>query len=68
MDSVNAYSCMCVDGFTGSNCAIDVDECASSPCNNGATCNNEIGSFSCSCPQGYTGATCSVSLFVTQLG
>lgn len=37
-------------GYTGKTCEIDVDECANSPCTNGATCVNEAGSFRCMCP------------------
>jgi len=40
-------------GFT------DIDECASSPCQNGASCNNEQNRFTCTCAAGYTGTTCS---------
>ena len=36
----------------------DIDECASSPCTNGATCSNQVNSYSCICAAGYTGAKC----------
>uniref|UniRef100_A0AAQ4S401 Crumbs cell polarity complex component 1 n=1 Tax=Gasterosteus aculeatus aculeatus TaxID=481459 RepID=A0AAQ4S401_GASAC len=32
------YSCFCVPGFQGAHCQIDVNECVSQPCQNGATC------------------------------
>ena len=32
------YSCECVVGWEGNNCEINPDDCASSPCQNGATC------------------------------
>ena len=38
---------------------IEIDECESSPCENGATCQDEIDSFTCQCAEGYTGVTCS---------
>ena len=37
---------------------LDVDDCASSPCHNGGTCNDGIFAFTCSCPSGYGGKTC----------
>ena len=32
------YNCSCAAGFSAENCDVDVDECASSPCQNGALC------------------------------
>ncbi len=37
--------CFCPAGFTGARCEINIDECASNPCTNGATCVD--------LPQGY---------------
>lgn len=34
---------------------IDIDECASSPCNENAACQNTPGSFVCACNPGYVG-------------
>ena len=44
----------------------DIDECASNPCQNGATCIDGINSFTCKCVPGYTGKVCEtgMSLFV----
>eukprot|EP01043_Picozoa_sp_COSAG02_P052464 COSAG02_NODE_5657_length_4148_cov_3.339096_1_plen_840_part_10 len=49
----------------GGNCDIDVDECASAPCHNGAACadsttNSSVptGGYRCSCVDGYTSGTC----------
>jgi len=36
----------------------DVLECASSPCQNGGTCNEGISSYTCSCPSGFVGSRC----------
>ena len=41
----NREKCFCPAGFTGARCEINVDECASAPCYNGATCVD--------LPQGY---------------
>ncbi|NXG46611.1 SNED1 protein, partial [Psilopogon haemacephalus] len=53
-----SYTCSCLAGFTGKRCHVDVDECLSRPCQNGATCLNGAGSFSCRCPLGFRGASC----------
>ncbi|NWY03551.1 SNED1 protein, partial [Nothoprocta ornata] len=55
-----SYTCSCLAGFTGKRCHIDVDECLSHPCQNGATCINNVNSFSCSCAPGFKGASCEI--------
>ena len=44
----------------------DDDECVSSPCQNGGTCIDLVGSFSCDCPPGLTGPTCAINIGVCQ--
>ena len=39
-------------------CNVNIDECASSPCHNGGTCEDGVNSFSCRCPEGYHDPTC----------
>ena len=39
--------------IAGTNCKLNVDECASNPCKNGGTCHDQVASFSCSCVSGY---------------
>ncbi|MCB9725628.1 MAG: calcium-binding EGF-like domain-containing protein [Spirochaetaceae bacterium] len=53
---VNA--CVCDAGFTGTNCEIDVDECAPAPCQNGGACFDLVNGYTCSCPPGFTGLNC----------
>ena len=36
-----------------------IDECDTSPCQNGGTCNDQIGAFECDCAPGYTDTVCS---------
>ena len=38
--------------------AIDVDECLSDPCLNGATCTDLMGHYRCDCALGYDGTNC----------
>jgi len=33
-------------------CEENIDDCASQPCKNGATCIDEVNGFSCACPSG----------------
>ena len=37
---------------------LDIDECVSSPCQNGGSCSDEVDKYSCICASGYEGATC----------
>ncbi|XP_048587787.1 neurogenic locus notch homolog protein 2-like isoform X2 [Nematostella vectensis] len=51
------YRCECPQGYIGSACETDVDECYPGHynCHQDATCANTIGSFACTCKPGYTG-------------
>ncbi|XP_004285134.2 protein crumbs homolog 1 isoform X1 [Orcinus orca] len=46
----SGYICICPPGLTGVHCEEDVDECSSSPCQNGGTCENLPGTYTCRCP------------------
>ena len=39
-------------GFSGVNCESNIDECDSSPCQNGGKCQDLINKFKCVCPSG----------------
>ncbi|KAK0067662.1 fibrillin-3, partial [Biomphalaria pfeifferi] len=51
----NVKGCICNDGWTGTNCNNDVDECKAvlDACTGGQICVNTIGSYTCNCPSGY---------------
>jgi hypothetical protein len=46
----------------GKDCSTDINECASVPCKNGATCVDAIAAFQCVCPAGLTGTLCDVDI------
>ena len=52
--------CDCHSGYAGAECQTDVDECASTPCKNGATCTQGVDAYSCACAAGFTGSDCGV--------
>merc|ERR1712168_1159693 len=49
-----------VDGWSGKNCEIDTDDCASSPCKNGGICTDQFADYSCGCPDGWSGKNCEI--------
>jgi len=49
----NVYICACSAGYTGYNCEKNIDECASSPCLHGGTCQQGINTYTCVCSAGY---------------
>ncbi|CAH1272075.1 CRB1 [Branchiostoma lanceolatum] len=50
--------CQCPLGYTGVNCADNIDECDPDPCQNNATCIDGINKFVCNCTSGWQGVTC----------
>ena len=46
---------------------IDIDECASNPCQNLGTCTDGVNQYVCGCVAGYTGANCETSKLYHQL-
>ncbi|XP_064597910.1 von Willebrand factor D and EGF domain-containing protein-like [Liolophura sinensis] len=60
-DPLNKHLCQCIAGYTGEKCEVDIDECASNPCEQGS-CEDKVGGYDCVCDEGYEGPSCSVSM------
>nr|XP_022304433.1 uncharacterized protein LOC111111636 [Crassostrea virginica] len=60
VDTVEGYTCECINGWTGTTCEIDVDECQvnSSICGSNGNCVNAKGSYTCECKSGWSGENC----------
>ena len=39
-------------------CDLDIDECASNPCQHGGACSDGVNKYNCVCEGGYEGANC----------
>ncbi|XP_044516074.1 aggrecan core protein [Gracilinanus agilis] len=60
--------CLCPPGYMGNRCDIDIDECHSNPCQNGATCVDGIDSFTCLCLPSYGGDLCNIDQEICEEG
>jgi hypothetical protein len=58
----STFVCVCPDGFLGSRCETNVDDCQGSQCMQGGTCIDGANSYACSCPSGFTGARCETNV------
>lgn len=61
-DIGNSHRCHCADGYTGSYCQREINECESAPCQNGAACKDLIGYYSCQCTKGFQGQNCELNV------
>lgn len=58
------YTCQCARGWEGVYCELDINECESSPCLNGAICIDQMAEFTCACAMRFTGTFCEDELMV----
>uniref|UniRef100_A0A3B4Z5A1 Delta-like protein n=1 Tax=Stegastes partitus TaxID=144197 RepID=A0A3B4Z5A1_9TELE len=52
------FSCECEEGFTGTYCHENINDCESAPCLNGGTCIDKVSQYQCVCAEGWDGPTC----------
>ena len=46
-------------------CFLDMNDCISNPCLNGATCTDLVGpGYTCICETGYTGNHCETGIYI----
>lgn len=58
------FTCICAPGWEGRFCSNNIDECKSSPCQNGGACLDKVASFACVCAMGFTGLNCEEEILV----
>ena len=56
------YGLWCAAGYVGRHCETDVDECASTPCANNATCRDLVARYECRCLEEYYGDRCELKV------
>jgi hypothetical protein len=55
----DGYLCTCDDGFTGTRCQTNIDDCTPNPCMNGGKCQDKINDYRCDCNgTGFSGTNC----------
>ena len=42
----------------------ELNECLSSPCQHGGTCQKQTGGYACKCQEGYVGAICNIGIVI----
>ncbi|KAG9262634.1 protein jagged-1a [Astyanax mexicanus] len=56
------FSCECDEGFTGTYCHENINDCESSPCGNGGTCIDKVNVYQCICADGWEGPNCETNI------
>ena len=51
-----------LEGYTGMNCEININDCDPSPCENGAECEDLVMATRCHCLTGFTGEFCEINV------
>lgn len=56
------FQCGCATGWQGMFCQVEINECASNPCLNDATCVDFLAGYACECSPAFTGEQCEVDI------
>ncbi|XP_052788954.1 uncharacterized protein LOC128223686 isoform X4 [Mya arenaria] len=62
INGYEGYSCMCADGWNGTHCEQNIDECESNPCVNDGTCIDGVNGYTCACKDGWEGPNCELDI------
>ncbi|XP_052284516.1 neurogenic locus notch homolog protein 1-like isoform X2 [Dreissena polymorpha] len=57
-NTIGSFYCACQDGWIGSTCSYDINECETAPLVNVISCSNIPGSYKYTCKPGFTGNDC----------
>ncbi|KAF3842281.1 hypothetical protein F7725_024232 [Dissostichus mawsoni] len=56
------FSCECQEGFRGTYCHENINDCESNPCLNGGTCIDKVSVYQCICGDGWEGDHCEINI------
>ncbi|XP_070697001.1 protein jagged-1b-like [Pempheris klunzingeri] len=56
------FSCECQEGFRGTYCHENINDCESNPCSNGGTCIDKVSVYQCICGDGWEGDHCETNI------
>ncbi|XP_035263180.1 protein jagged-1a isoform X3 [Anguilla anguilla] len=56
------FTCVCQEGFIGTYCHENINDCESNPCRNGGTCIDKVGVYQCICGDGWEGVHCETNI------
>ena len=56
--------CQCPPGYTApeGDCATQIDNCMSVPCQHGGQCDNRVNAYVCTCAPGFQGVNCQIDI------
>uniref|UniRef100_A0A6Q2Y2W6 Delta-like protein n=1 Tax=Esox lucius TaxID=8010 RepID=A0A6Q2Y2W6_ESOLU len=56
------FSCDCQEGFRGTYCHENINDCEMNPCVNGGTCIDKVNAYQCICGDGWEGDHCDINI------
>uniref|UniRef100_A0A8C7ZF66 Delta-like protein n=1 Tax=Oryzias sinensis TaxID=183150 RepID=A0A8C7ZF66_9TELE len=56
------FTCECQEGFRGTYCHENINDCESNPCHNGGTCIDKVSVYQCICADGWEGEHCEINI------